>query len=57
MYVDELIGFNIVNILFFLMIDVCVDYCDVDNWVEINIEVIKEVMENFKDFDININID
>ncbi|MCH2049372.1 MAG: transaldolase [Trichodesmium sp. ALOHA_ZT_67] len=57
MYVDELIGPNTVNTLPPPTIDACADHCDVDNRVETNIEVTKEVMENLKDPDININID
>ncbi|MCL2926645.1 MAG: transaldolase [Trichodesmium sp. St16_bin4-tuft] len=57
MYVDELIGPNTVNTLPPQTIDACADHCDVDNRVETNIEVTKEVMKNLKDPDININID
>ena len=57
MYVDELIGPNTVNTLPPQTIDACADHCHVDNRVETKIEAAKEVMENLKDSEININID
>ncbi|MEM1172401.1 MAG: transaldolase [Cyanobacteria bacterium P01_H01_bin.35] len=57
MYVDELIGPDTVNTLPPQTIDACVDHCHVDNRVETNIEVAKEVIESLKDPEININID
>ena len=56
MYVEELIGLDTVNTLPPATIAACIDHCDVANRLETDVEEAYQLMESFKDPDINIDL-
>lgn len=57
MYVNELIGPNTVNTMPPATIEACADHCDIADRIETDLDKAYQLMESFKDPDINIDLD
>lgn len=57
MYVNELIGPNTVNTMPPATIEACADHCDIAARIETDLDKAYQLMESFKDPDINIDLD
>lgn len=57
MYVNELVGPNTVNTLPPATIEACADHCDIADRIETDLDKAYQLMESFKDPDINIDLD